>query len=97
MKYIIEIEEEPFTPEQSIPYQGNELYRAKGFNSLVFDKNGLEKLETYISEEAENRRHYRRGYAEGLKQARKVIERQYARFLMTSSAAEVMEEEKSHE
>lgn len=34
-KYIIEFEDEPF---------GNGLYKAKGFNSLVFDQNGLDRL-----------------------------------------------------
>ena len=37
-KYIIEFEDEPFVSN------GEKLYRAKGFNSLVFDKYGLEKL-----------------------------------------------------
>ena len=42
-KYIIEIEEEPFIRKS--PLHGEEaLYRAVGFNSLVFDKNGLDKL-----------------------------------------------------
>lgn len=34
MKYIIEVED-----------IGNGLFRAKGFNTLVFDRNGLNKLE----------------------------------------------------
>ena len=39
-KYIIEIEDDEF-----IQNEGNEiLYRAKGFKSLVFDQNGLDKL-----------------------------------------------------
>lgn len=38
-KYIIEIEEEPYVRRGE-----NALYRAKGFNSLVFDQFGLDKL-----------------------------------------------------
>ena len=46
MKYIIEIEEEPFgrNDDPVIPHGMDELYRAKGFNALVFDKHGLDKL-----------------------------------------------------
>lgn len=53
-KYIIEIEDAPYMAEE-----GNTsiaLYKAVGFNSLVFDKNGLDKLTPYIADEA---------YAEG--------------------------------
>lgn len=46
MKYIIEIEDEPFgrNDDPVIPHGMDELYRAKGFNSLVFDQFGLDKL-----------------------------------------------------
>ena len=40
MKYIIEIEDEPFDTQ-------NQLYRAKGFSSLVFSKIDLERLTKY--------------------------------------------------
>lgn len=40
MKYIIEIENEPFVRDEK-------LYRAKGFKSLVFDQIGLDKLMPY--------------------------------------------------
>ena len=45
-KYIIEIEDEPFgrNDDPNIPHGMDELYRAKGFNSLVFDQVGLDKL-----------------------------------------------------
>ena len=45
-KYIIEIEDEPFgrNDDPNIPHGMDELYRAKGFNSLVFDQFGLDKL-----------------------------------------------------
>ena len=39
-KFVIEIEEQ-FTGQD-----GNKLYRVKGFNSLVFDEEGLKRLET---------------------------------------------------
>lgn len=42
MKYIIELEDEPFSNEI-----GEELYRAKGFKSLVFDAYGLSRLTSY--------------------------------------------------
>lgn len=42
-KYIIEIEDEPLT-RQSALHGEDAVYRAKGFNSLVFDQNGLAKL-----------------------------------------------------
>lgn len=49
MKYIIEIENEPFgrNDDPVIPHGMDKLYRAKGFKSLVFDKNGLDKLISY--------------------------------------------------
>lgn len=45
-KYIIEIEDEPFgrNDDPNIPHGMDELYKAKGFNSLVFDQFGLDKL-----------------------------------------------------
>lgn len=44
-KYIIEIEDDEF-----IQNEGNEiLYRAKGFKSLVFDENGLDKLTPFAT------------------------------------------------
>lgn len=51
-KYIIELENEPFTgayfeamPDGSI--QREVLYRVKGFKSLVFDEEGLKRLTPY--------------------------------------------------
>ena len=42
-KFLIEIDE---VYESEMPFSSpNELFKAKGFNSLVFDKNGLDKLE----------------------------------------------------
>lgn len=49
MKYVIEIEDVPFgrNDDPVIPHGMDELYRAKGFKSLVFDQNGLDKLTPY--------------------------------------------------
>lgn len=47
MKYIIEIEDEPFE-------RGSKsLYKTNGFNSLVFDAEGLRRLKPYDESEAE--------------------------------------------
>lgn len=42
-KYIIEIEDEPFLRESGSP-----LYKAKNFNSLVFDETGLRRLKKIV-------------------------------------------------
>ena len=41
-KYIIELCEKPMKTEN-----GGDIWRVKGFNALVFDQNGLDKLEEY--------------------------------------------------
>ena len=55
MKYIIEIENEPFgrNDDPFFPHGMDELYRAKGFKSLVFDLNGLDKLTPYTEPDRE--------------------------------------------
>ena len=53
-KYIIEIEDEPFV-RKSCLYGEEGLYRASGFKSLVFDKTGLDKLESYDDSYGTNR------------------------------------------
>ena len=55
MKYIIEIEDEPFgrNDDPNIPHGMDELWRAKGFRSLTFDKVGLSKLTPYVEPEDE--------------------------------------------
>lgn len=55
MKYIIEIEDTPF----------DGLYKAKGFNTLVFNEKGLKKLKAASEEFAQ---HNSAGYALGLKE-----------------------------
>lgn len=49
MQYILEIEDRPFECD------GERLYRASGFNSLVFDAEGLRRLKPYEESEAEMR------------------------------------------
>ena len=44
-KYIIELEDKPLANIET-PF-GDEVWRVKGFKSLVFDKNGLDKLEEF--------------------------------------------------
>ena len=44
-KYIIELEDKPLANDE-MPF-GDEVWRVKGFKSLVFDKNGLDKLEEF--------------------------------------------------
>ena len=48
-KYVIELEDETFEQNNDpvIPTGTNTLWRVKGFNSLVFDENGLRKLEEF--------------------------------------------------
>lgn len=43
-KFIIEIAEVCTTDRRKSTEEGHTLYRVKGFNSLVFDDNGLDKL-----------------------------------------------------
>jgi len=47
MKYIIDIEDEPLRNGEDA------VYKARGFNSLVFDKNGLSKLTPLSKNETE--------------------------------------------
>lgn len=56
MKYIIEFEDATFHNMYPDGRFGcSTLYRAKGFNSLVFDQNGLDKLTPYDPDEAYQR------------------------------------------
>ena len=47
-KYIIELCEKPMKNEN-----GDDIWRVKGFHTLVFDQNGLDKLEEYKEPEKE--------------------------------------------
>ena len=59
-KYIIEIEDEPLW-RQSAPY-GETLFKAKNFNAIVFDKEGLDRLTPLDMELEES---YQRGLDDG--------------------------------
>lgn len=65
MKYIIEIEDEPFVRLSAL-FGEEGLYRAKGFNSLVFDQFGLDKL-TPLDKELEEA--YQKGFEVGQHEA----------------------------
>ena len=65
MKYIIEIEDEPLW-RQSALHGEDAVFKAKGFNALVFDKHGLEKL-TPLNKELEEA--YQKGYEVGSHEA----------------------------
>ena len=70
-KYIIEIEDEPFgrNDDFNIPHGMDELYKAKGFNTLVFDKHGLDKL-TPLDNELEET--YQRGLDDAWEATKKI-------------------------
>ena len=53
-KYIIEIEDDPFMRYECFPGE-EKLYIAKGFKSLVFNQNDLDKLTPYNESAAEQR------------------------------------------
>lgn len=61
-KYIIELEEKPFHKDN-----GDFLYRVKGFNSLVFDMNGIQKLAPYTEPDMGQVR--KEAYEDGFKNA----------------------------
>jgi hypothetical protein len=59
-KYVIELEDEPFVPNIFKEHE-EQLWRVKGFQSLVFDQNGLDKLEKL---DEQNRDEYVQCYLE---------------------------------
>ena len=64
-KFLIEVEE-VYESER------DELYRIKGFNSLVFDEQGIRKLQR-----ATTSNEYQRGYAEGYERGKEISELAY--------------------
>lgn len=66
-KYVVEID------EIIEGHDGTRLAKIKGFNSLVFDKNGLDKLEE-VDEDAANELSYQFGMEDGWKLAQRVAE-----------------------
>ena len=80
-KHIIEIEDDEF-----IQNEGNEiLYRAKGFKSLVFDDNGLDKL-TPLTTDATFSEAYQMGLNDAWASAEKAIFREDAWYVFDKLA-----------
>ena len=69
MKYIIELEDTPISVKDSHTGEAYDVYKAKGFRSIVFDLNGLQKLERYEQQSA-----YQKGYEAGLAEGRQQAE-----------------------
>lgn len=67
-KYIITLEEIPFERFHSYNVPSERLYRVQGFNSLVFDGNGLSKLTPYTEPnlEAIRKEVYEQGLNDGI-------------------------------
>ena len=72
MKYIIELENRNYVNGSSC--KDDILYRVKGFRSLVFDQNGLDKLTPYDQDEA-----YQRGFDDAHKISIEECQRSYER------------------
>lgn len=71
-KYIIEVEDKPFELLSEDGFTSEKLFRVKGFNSLVFDWNGLNMLTPYTEPDLEqvrkeaNKIGYEKGYRDGV-------------------------------
>jgi len=66
-KYIIEVEDKPFELLSEDGFTSEKLFRIKGFNSLVFDWNGLNMLTPYAEPDLEliKKKAHENGYGEG--------------------------------
>ena len=66
-KYTIEVEDKPFELLSKDGFTSEKLFRVKGFNSLVFDWNGLNMLTPYTEPDLEQVRKeaYEEGYNAG--------------------------------
>lgn len=66
-KYIIEVEDKPFELLSGDGFTSEKLFRVKGFNSLVFDWNGLNMLTPYTEPDLERvkKEAYDKGYHDG--------------------------------
>jgi len=69
MKYIINIEDEPLVRKSAL-YGEAAVYKVHGFRSLVFDRNGLDKLTPYDEEEV--RKAYQKGLDDAWECAKKI-------------------------
>lgn len=63
-KFVLEVES-VFCDQSD---RNTKLYKMKGFNSLVFDENGIEKLEKYYRSGEEYQKLVSIGYAKALKE-----------------------------
>ena len=63
-KYTIEVEDKPFELLSEDGFTSEKLYRVKGFNSLVFDWNGLNMLTPYTEPDLDaiKQEEYEKGY-----------------------------------
>ena len=68
-KYLLEVE----SIYTDVNNPNKRLYKMKGFNSLVFDENGIEKLEEYYKTREEYTRIYEIGYRSALADIQKDI------------------------
>jgi len=85
MKYLIDIDHAPYLYMDENNNMSPPLYKAKGFNSLVFDQNGLDKLEKYdgfdalqIELDARYKGYdsgYDNGHRDGLKDAWELVQK----------------------
>lgn len=69
-KYIIELEDKPVCVfDEDTQTFFPRLHRVKGFNSLVFDQNGLDKLAPYTEPDLDaiRKEAYLQGYEQGYK------------------------------
>lgn len=75
-KYIITLEEIPFERFHSYNVTSERLYRVQGFNSLVFDGNGLSKLTPYTEPnlDAIRKEAYQRGLVDAWETVRKIAD-----------------------
>lgn len=78
-KYIIEVEDKPFELLSEDGFTSEKLYRVKGFNSLVFDWNGLNMLTPYTEPDMEKVREeaYEQGLSDAWECARKIADIPY--------------------
>lgn len=67
-KFIIELEDKPFELLSEDGFTSEKLFRVKGFNSLVFDWNGLNMLTQYTEPDLEQVR--KEAYEDGYKTAK---------------------------
>ena len=92
-KYIIEVEDKPFELLSEDGFTSEKLFRVKGFNSLVFDWNGLNKLTPYTEPDLEQVRKeaYEEGFKDGQYAARNGLVANYAQVQETIQVGDEVE------